>query len=258
MDIAWTVKGKTPDPIPEGGWLCFPFKVANPAFRVGRAGAPINPSKDILPGMGRYIMSVETGVSIRSGAGGAGAVAASADLPLWSMGEPGLWNFSGDYVPTTPELFANLYNNMWSTNFRLWQDGSWTSTVRIWPVAGNATDEQALFTPSWKLRQPVLTAYADGKAGKLPVSAAGLALSRPGIRVTAFGPNPDGSVPGTLLRVWEQAGVSGELVVTGLNAKTATPVNLRGERNGSSVAVRNGRLIFTLPAYAPASFNLEN
>ena len=39
--------------------------------------------------------------------------------------------------------------------------------------------------------------------------------------------------PGTLLRLWEQAGESGELAITfpaGMTVTTATPVNLRGEK----------------------------
>ena len=38
--------------------------------------------------------------------------------------------------------------------------------------------------------------------------------------------------------------------------KTATPVNLRGEKTGEPVRVNAGKLTFTLGAYAPASFLL--
>ena len=60
-------------------------------------------------------------------------------------------------------------------------------------------------------------------------------LSRRGVLVTAYGDDPEGN-PGTLLRVWEQSGLSGNLVVTlphGLKATRATPVNLRGEGQAS-------------------------
>lgn len=268
VDIAWSVKNKTPDPIPEGGWLCFPFKVAHPAFRVGRAGGSIDPAKDIISGHNRDLMSVDTGISIREGATGAGGAVASADLPLWSMGEPGLWKFTREAavpkpnlpVPTKPELFANLYNNQWDTNFRPWQDGSWTVAARVWPVADKATEEQALFTPAWPLRQPVLAAYADGPAGILPVTAGGLALSRPGIRVMAFSPNPDETAPGTLLRLWEQSGTGGSLTVTlpkGFKATKAQPINLRGEKTGEAVEIKDGQFTADLGAWAPKTWVLE-
>jgi hypothetical protein len=74
--------------------------------------------------------------------------------------------------------------------------------------------------------------------------------------VTAFGANPDGE--GTLLRLWEQAGVSGDLTVT-LPGRftTAQPVNLRGEKLGESVQVKDGKLSLVLGKYAPASFILK-
>jgi len=77
--------------------------------------------------------------------------------------------------------------------------------------------------------------------------------------ITAFGVDPDGN-PGTLLRVWEQAGISGKLTVTlpkGMKVSKATPVNLRGEKKGTMFVVKSGKLSFDLDAYAPASFILE-
>ncbi len=106
----------------------------------------------------------------------------------------------------------------------------------------------------------MLAAVAEGPAGTLPVSQTGLMLSRRGVLVTAFGDDPDGN-PGTLLRVWEQGGVSGDLAVTlphGLNATQARPVNLRGEPLGKPLAIEDGTFHFHLPAFAPASFVLTN
>ncbi|MEI6569048.1 MAG: hypothetical protein WCR20_20375, partial [Verrucomicrobiota bacterium] len=72
---------------------------------------------------------------------------------------------------------------------------------------------------------------------------------------TAFGPNPDG--PGTVLRVWEQVGIGGGLDIT-LPAifTSATPVSLRGEKQGSAFPV-SGKITVQMHAYAPASFILE-
>ena len=54
-----------------------------------------------------------------------------------------------DYVPTEPEVFANLYNNQWNTNYPLWIPGSWSASLRVYPVAKGADEEQAIFTPAW-------------------------------------------------------------------------------------------------------------
>ena len=122
VDVAWTVTGKTPDKQPEGGWLCFPFNVQQPTFTIGRPGGPVNPATDIIPGCNRYLMAVNSGIAITQ-PDKSGMALASADAPLISPGQPGLWKWDMDYVPKIPAVFVNLYNNMWNTNFRLWQDG---------------------------------------------------------------------------------------------------------------------------------------
>ncbi|MBP5511028.1 MAG: hypothetical protein J6Z49_08935 [Kiritimatiellae bacterium] len=260
VDISWRVTDKTPDPTPEGGWICLPFNVSAPSFRVGRIGGTINPAKDIIFFSNRNLMCVDRAITVRNGATGAGMGVASADLPLWSLGKPGLWRYEPDYVPTEPEVFANLYNNQWNTNFPFWIPGSWTASLRVYPVAEGADEEQAMFTPAWEIRQPCVAAFAEGSdlATKVAKDGGdGVAVSRRGVRVTAFCPNPDGR--GTVLRVWEQAGTGGAITVTlskGMKATEARPVNLRGERAGDPIPIRDGKFSFDLGAWAPKSFIL--
>ncbi len=248
--VEWNVTDKTPDKMPEGGWLCFPFAVEKPQFTLGRMGGPVNPATEIIPGANRHLCAVDDGVAI-TGANGNGVGLCPLDSPLVSLDHPGLWEFSMDFVPRKPAVFVNLYNNKWNTNFPLWQDGSWSERVRFWPTGD-------LVVPGRETRVPLLAAEADGAAGKLPATQSGLTASRSGVLVTAFGGNPDGN--GTLLRVWEQSGETGKFSVTfpaGANYKTATPINLRGEVLGDPLPVRNGKLTFSLHAYAPASYVLE-
>jgi len=254
-DVDWRVTDKTPDPMPEGGWLCFPFAIAQPQFLLGRLGGPIDPAKDIAEGANRHYFCLNSGLTIRGG-DGTGVGLCPLDTPCVSLGEPGLWKFSLDYVPRRPSAFVNLYNNEWNTNFPEWQEGSWSSRVRLWPVTRVAKAETELAIQSWEARLPLLAAVADGSGGTLPRTRAGLNLSRPGVLVTAFGRNPDGE--GTLLRVWDQSGESGKLVVDlPAGYKLAVPVNLRGERTGKSIDVKDGRLSLELHAYAPVSFILN-
>ena len=256
LEIFWIIGDKTPNPIPEGGWLCLPFAIEHPQFKLGRLGSIIDPAKDIIAGGNRKLLCLNSGMTI-TGPDGNGVGICPTDSPLVSLGEPGLWKYSDDYVPTKANVYVNLYNNMWNTNFPLWQEGSWSSRVRIWAVHGG-DNEKNLITPSWEARIPLLAAFADGPGGKLPATASGLALSRRGVLLTAFGDNPDGA--GTLLRVWEQAGTSGDLTVTlpaGAKFTAATPVNLRGETTGSPLAIKEGKFTFSLGAYAPASFVLK-
>lgn len=180
------------------------------------------------------------------------------DSPLVSLGSPGLLQFHTDWSPREPVVFVNLFNNVWGCNFQQWIGGSWSSRIRIWSTKGE-NNEENLITPSWEARSCCLAVMVDGPAGTLPPEQSGLVLSRKGVMVTAFGEDPDGNA-GTLLRLWEESGASGSLTVTlptGLKAAKAQPVNLRGEKTGQPIPVTDGKLTFTLPAYAPASFILQ-
>jgi hypothetical protein len=148
--------------------------------------------------------------------------------------------------------------NPWQTNFRNWTGGDIVSRVRLWTF-DRFQSESALYTPAMEARVPLRTARSQQPAGHLPVSQPGLSLSRKGVMVIALGEDPDGN-PGTLLRVWEQGGLSGALTVTlptGPKATDAQPVNLRGEKTGPPIPITDGKLTFALPAYAPASFILQ-
>jgi hypothetical protein len=259
VEVEWRVKNKTPDKIPEGGWLCFPFAVEKPRFTLGRPGGPIDPAKDIMPGSNRHLAAVASGAAMVD-ASGSGAAVCPIDSPLISLDRPGLWKFSMDFTPTKPVAFVNLYNNMWNTNFPLWIEGSWSSRVRFWPIeAGKQSIAENLAVQSWEARLPLLAAVADGPSGALPNVRSGLRLSRSGVLLTAFGTNPDGDA-GTLLRIWDQSGASGRLDIElppGFLAAKARPVDLRGEKIGEPIDIASGKFSIDLEAFAPASFILE-
>jgi hypothetical protein len=64
----------------------------------------------------------------------------------------------------------------------------------------------------------------------------------------------------TSLRLWELAGESGKVTVrlpSGLPARVAKPVDLRGDSLGPPIAVEGGSFEFFLNGFAPASFELE-
>jgi hypothetical protein len=259
VDVEWRVEVKTPNKIPEGGWLCFPFAVDNPQFMLGRPGGPIDPAKDIIPGSNRHLCAVASGVAITNAAK-SGAGLCPIDSPLVSLDRPGLWKFSMDFTLAKPTVFVNLYNNMWNTNFPLWIEGSWSSRVRLWPMeASKAGVAENLAVQSWEARLPFLSALADGSQGSLPATQTGLRLSRTGVLITAFGKDPDGN-SGTLLRVWDQSGVSGQLTVElppNFPGTQAQPVDLRGEKTDTPIPIVSGKFTLDLKAFAPASFIID-
>ncbi len=252
VDLEYTIRNKRPDPWPEAGWVCLPFAVDQPQFRLGRPGSIIDPSKDSARSTNYEMYCLDTGLTA-IGPDGKGVGVCPLDSPLVSLGQPGGFRFTREWSPRKPTVFVNLFNNIWGTNFQQWIGGSWTSRVRIWSVEGKGA-EADLITPAWEARTPLQAAYVDGPAGKLPPTQAGLELSRKGVLVTAFGPNPDGD--GILLRLWEQAGQDGPCKVKlpeALRGHKARLCDLRGRPIEGEVAVRDGLLEVPLVHFAPTS-----
>ncbi len=246
------------DAWPEAGWLCLPFNLAQPSFRLGKLGGDLDFARDIaVDWCNRRQLWLNTGAAV-SEPSGYGVGVCPLDSPLVSLGEPGLYQTGATYQPKHARLYFNLYNNQWQTNFRNWTGGDLVSRVRLWTF-DRFTSEAALYSPAMEARVPLRVARSRQPGGHLPPSQPGLTLSRKGVMVTAFGEDPDLN-PGTLLRLWEQGGLSGPLTVTlpgGLPAAHAVPVNLRGEKTGQPIAIADGILQVTLPAYTPASFLLQ-
>jgi hypothetical protein len=258
VDIECIVKDKGKDNWPESDWLCLPFNLEKPTFKIGRALGTINPATDLMEGANRHLYSVGSGVII-TGSDGSGVAVCPLDHPLVSLGKPGMWKFSRDFVPQNPTIYLNLYNNMWNTNFRYWYPGSWSSRVRLWTFNEKKDIEQSFLTASLEARTPLLVSMANSKGGNLPAEQEGITCSRKGVVITAFSKNFNNE-KNTLIRVWEQAGNSGELTISfppHLEVSTAQPVNLRGEMMGDHIPVKGGMLSFELGKYAPASFILK-
>jgi len=256
IDLELTIKDKARDNWPEADWLRLPFKTENPQFSIARALGEMNPAADILPGANQDMYTTGNGLTIADHRGG--LAICPLDHPLISLDRPGCWRFSRDFTPKKSEVFVNLYNNQWNTNFRYWFPGTWSSRVRLWTFSDAAPKASRLTVPALEARNPLQVIMAKGAGGTWPEEKSGIAVSRPGVLVTAFGPDPDGN--SVLLRVWEQGGVSGDLTVTlpeGVKATKAQPVNLRGEKVGEALVLQARKLTFPLKAYAPASFLLE-
>ena len=259
-DLELTVHNKPADSWPEAGWICLPVRASTPQFHLGRPGSIIDPATDIIPGANRHMLAINTGLTVTDGSG-PGVGFCPLDNFVVSLGKPGCWEYSRDFVPHKPVVFVNLFNNHWTTNFRMWNEGTWTSRVRLWAI-NHYEPETALIRPSLEARYPLVSlhvGYRPGqsapKAGTLPPIQSGLEVSHLGVLVTAFGDNPDGA--GTVLRLWELAGQNGPCRIslpTGFAVKTVQPVNLRGESVGQPIAVKIGEFNINLKAFAPASF----
>jgi hypothetical protein len=257
VDFEWEVAAKKPDPWPEAGWLSFPLAIDDPTFRLGRLGSVVDPAKDICRSANFECFCLNTGLNVL-GRDGSGVGICPIDSPLVSLGRPGLERYSRSFEPRKPIVFVNLFNNCFGTNFQQWIGGTWSCRVRLWSVAGKDLADD-LITPAWEARSALQAAAFEGPAGSLPPSQSGLELSRRGVLVTAFGPNPDGD--GTLLRLWEQSGKDGPcrvLLPPSLRAARVQPCDLRGRPAGEPMQPRDGYLDVPLTHFAPASMILTS
>jgi hypothetical protein len=256
IEINWFIDGKQADPWPEAGWISFSFKVDNPQFKVGRLGAVIDPSKDIIKGSDFDFYLINSGIALLDNQRNGFAIC-TPDAPGISLDRPGLWKYSGYFIPQKPNVFVNLFNNQWSTNFTEWIEGSWSAKMYIWSFQ-DYENEQSLISPSEEFRSPMKAAIISEKPGNLPVSKEGIRLSRKGVLVTSFG--PDVFREGIILRLWEQAGDTGKCKVTlpeGTSFVKAVPINLRSEKTGNAIIIINNSFEVEMESYKPASFLLE-
>ena len=257
IDISLSFEGKRPETWPEAGWMCLPLNIEKPEFRLSRLGGIVDPAKDLIPGGNRHLFWLEHGLAV-FGSDGYGVGICQIDAPLVSLGEPGCWKFSWDYVPEKADVFINLFNNQWNTNFRLWNEGKWRQTVRLWTFE-KYDPESSLIRPALEARFPMVghSAPESKKRGKLPTKAAGLELSRHDVLVTSFGIDPNSQK--LMLRLWEQAGKDGPCVITlpeGLGISSAQPCDLRNRPSGDPIAVQNGRLQLDIGHNAPLNLEL--
>lgn len=256
-ELIWSIHSKPAESWAEAGWISLPFKTDHPAFKLARLGGIVDPVNDFVKGSNFDYNFLHTGMAVLDNKGNGFGIA-TPDAPGISLDRPGLWRYSGEFVPERPNVFVNLYNNLWSTNFTEWIEGSWSAKMDLW-FTDNFNNEKSLITPAEESRSPLLSILVNGSGGgQLPLAAPGVQLSRKGIMVTSFGKNPDGE--GTILRLWEHAGDSGDLKVTlpeGMEVSTAIPVDLRGQKTGAPIAVVSGAFSCRADAFAPTSFILK-
>ncbi|NQX43007.1 Glycosyl hydrolases family 38 C-terminal domain-containing protein [Pedobacter steynii] len=255
VEVIWSINGKPAEAWPEAGWISFPFNIEHPQFKLGRLGAVVDPVKDFVKGSNLDYGFINTGVGVLD-KNNQGFGLTSPDVPGLSLDRPGCWKYSTDFVPQKANVFFNLYNNQWSTNFTEWVEGSWTAKFYIWGI-NNYADGSAIVVPSEEIRNPLMVGYTEGAAGKQGATSKGVSVSEKGVLVTFFGKNRDGE--GDVIRLWEQNGKTSPCKVTlpdDNKYKSVQPCNLRGEKTGEEISIKNNAFEVKIKANQPASFIL--
>ena len=117
LSLTWFEK--TASRWPEALWLTFGFQVPDPeGWRMAKLGEWISPL-DVVSGGGRSLHAVgEGGVEYRGALGR--LTLQSLDAPLISPGRPNVLDFNDQLPDLRLGMHALLQNNLWGTNFRMW------------------------------------------------------------------------------------------------------------------------------------------
>ena len=259
-EIGFAFEGivKKPDIWPETGYFQFPLNIAKPQFRLGRLGGIADPAKDFARSSGLHYQWLRTGVAV-FGEDGYGVGICPLDTPLISLDKPGGYLFSPEFIPEKANVFFNLFNNQWTTNFRLWNSEDIHASFVLWTF-DKYNNESSLITPSL---ETLALNYAAPIAPKNESDfwTQGIAVNRKGIYITAFGKDVDTGE--LMLRLWEMAGLgkdSPDVEITlpsGMQAEQAIPCDLRGRPIASPIPIREGKLTVPVKPYAPVNLRIE-
>lgn len=106
--------------LPEALWLSFVPRVMNPrAWMLDKLGRWVSPY-DVIRDGSRHLHGVQRGA--RYDDGQTALTIETLDAPLLAPGEPALLNFTNRQPNLRRGLHANLYNNLWGTNFPMWYE----------------------------------------------------------------------------------------------------------------------------------------
>jgi len=255
LEVIWHIQSKPAEPWPEGGWISFPFNLKDPEFRLGRLGGIADPRKDFVKGTNFDYFMTDKGVAL-IGPGGAGFAVTSPDAPAVSLDRPGLWTWSGNFIPAKPNVYFNLFNNQWSTNFTEWIEGSWSARFYVWGFS-KFDPAASLTAMSENVSTPLQAAIAGGSGGNLPRVWQGIAISKKNISVSNLSPDPE--TGGYLLRLWETAGLTTEaeiILPQNSGIVKAQPVDLRGRINSPVLSVSQNSIKVSVQANQPLTLKL--
>ena len=257
VEINWGVDGKKPNPLPEAGWLSFPFNIEKPEYRLYRTGGIVDPQRELIEQSNQDYYFINTSMTMFDKSK-FGVVLNSPSSPGISIDSKGLFKFSKKKELTNGNVFVNLYNNQWGTNFTEWIEGSFSSKLYIWSY--NEYDPENNFISfSEETRVPLKGVYFDGEEGSKPIIQNGIELNRKGILLTSL--KQDTDKKNMLIRLWEQAGKDGLCTVTlPKNSKfdKAYLCNLREEViDDFGIDIVENEFSFNIKANQPLTFLLK-
>lgn len=159
--------GKQETPFVESGSLVLPLPGAV-EYRIGKPGGAVDPKTEIQTCANHALFNLEQEVTVWNAAGG--LTVRALDTPLFSIGSPGVYEYHREFPKEKqPDLWFDLFNNMWGTNFPQWTGGSFRYRFALSGCAGDKADGAMVLAAS-RCQGVSLTS--------LPLSVSGVTLPR--------------------------------------------------------------------------------
>lgn len=156
FDVELELEEKQATPYVESGSLVFPLAEEN-AYRLGKPGAVIDPEKQIISCANHALLNIEQEVTALGEK--VCLTICAKDTPLLAIGAPGVYDYQKEFPRgRRNQLWFNLFNNMWGTNFPQWIEGSFRYRYTLW----GSTREEAAFAPERA------AAFCLGEGGAVP------------------------------------------------------------------------------------------
>ncbi len=203
IDLEYSVTGKQATPLAESAVVPFPLNLPKPTFRLGQVGSVIDPAREISEGANRHLWCVDDWLDASDDR--VGLAILPVDMPLVSIGDPGIYRFDPHHAPSEPLVYAHLSNTQWGTNFPQWLEGNFTWRVRLSPHAGD-----------WRLGLHWRTSRGSSSMYSIAMQRArGLAVEsvefkeapiQPSSRLTLLSMRPRHDGPGLIVRYAEPLG----------------------------------------------------
>lgn len=135
VNVRLTLNNKQASPFVEGGNFIFDFNLENPEYTINKVGSLVNPEKDVAINANNKMYCMENFIDITDGKKSIALI--SRDAPLFSIGESGVYKFSGVYEKRNDaKIYVNLFNNQWGTNFPQWIEGTLNYEFDLVPHSG--------------------------------------------------------------------------------------------------------------------------
>ncbi|HYO88349.1 MAG TPA: DUF5054 domain-containing protein [Candidatus Limnocylindrales bacterium] len=137
IQIALSWYGKPACRLPEALWLSFVPNAPGARWCFEKLGAWIDPL-DVVTGGNRNLHAVSDRVVCAHGK--RALTLTTLDAPLVAPGAPALLRFNRTLPDMNDGVHVNLFNNVWGTNFPMWNDGDGTFRFQLrWDSADGLT-----------------------------------------------------------------------------------------------------------------------